>query len=365
MDKERYFGLDLLRIVLMFFIILGHLFAHTNIRVEVDVFSAKGLYIWLSQSLTVSAVNCFILITGFFMLEKNVSFSKMLKLWGKVLFYSISIYLIMLIVNRQFVLMDAIHSFFPVVSQQYWFFSNYLLLTLFIPFLNKMINNLSDKELKVLLGIIVFVFYCLPIGAFFFGQFDVSEGMGIIGFVTLYIIGAGIKRFNLQLSKAKCLIALAINCLIVFFSKLLFTVLVNRFNLSAGTALFYHYNTIFQLINAVLLFVLFKNLKINNSLGKIIVFLSPMVFSVYLIHEHPLIRKLLWQSDLLNYLINNSFLLFIINTLWITIALFIVCIIIEMIRLYFAKRIVNTKLGKKIKTKIYKLNESIQNFLEN
>ena len=89
MDKERYLGIDLLRIVLMLFIILGHLFAHTNIRAEVDVFSVKGLYIWLSQSLTVSAVNCFILITGFFMGEKNVSFSKMLKLWGKVLFYSI------------------------------------------------------------------------------------------------------------------------------------------------------------------------------------------------------------------------------------------------------------------------------------
>lgn len=100
MEQRRNYGIDLLRNVLMLFIIIGHLFAHTGIRNELSFLSNKWIFTWALQTLTVSAVNCFVIITGYYMASGVYCLWKGVKLWFKVLFYSVSIWLVLLLAGN-------------------------------------------------------------------------------------------------------------------------------------------------------------------------------------------------------------------------------------------------------------------------
>ena len=75
-DQERNFGVDFLRIILMVFIIIGHLYAHTGIRELLPFLSSKWIFTWFTQAITVCAVNCFVIITGYYMPQR------VYRLWG-------------------------------------------------------------------------------------------------------------------------------------------------------------------------------------------------------------------------------------------------------------------------------------------
>ena len=52
---------------------------------------------------------------------------------------------------------------FPVVSRQYWYFTAYFGMYFFVPFVNKMIQNLDKKEYTILCMIIIIVYSLLPV----------------------------------------------------------------------------------------------------------------------------------------------------------------------------------------------------------
>lgn len=350
MGRTRNYGIDLLRIALMFFIVIGHLFVHTGIREEVAVYSGKWIFTWSMQSITVCAVNCFILITGYYMSTTEFSMKKVLKLWGQVLFFSIIIYVTAITFNiTEFSFVGIIHSLFPVFSHQYWFFSCYILLYILTPFINAMLKNLNDKLFKWLVAILVFFFYLLPIFSIVFKQYDGSEGMSIIGFLTLYVFGAAIRRFAFKISKWKCLIGLLINCTLVFSSKIVLTIITSHFSIDAGTGLFYHYNSIFQLINAILLFLFFLQLDVKGWSQKLIAIVSGTVFSVYLIHEHPALRGWIWSDTLKSWLMDLALINYILATITIAIGVFIICFFIEEIRVLLLRLIKMIKIARKNK----------------
>ena len=186
MLKQRNYGIDLLRVVLMLLIITGHMFVHTDIRNELSPYSSEWFFSWIYQTVIVCAVNCFVLITGYFSNADNynVRIKRIVLLYGQVLFYSVAIYAILVLAGKtSFSYGGIVRAIFPVASGQYWFFSSYILLMFFIPFLNVMLSNLNDYCLKFLNVVILLVFYCLPVFSIVFMQFDPTEGMGIIGFV--------------------------------------------------------------------------------------------------------------------------------------------------------------------------------------
>ena len=89
MSQTRNTGIDLLRLVLMFLIVMGHLFAHTHIREQLPVLSDKGLWCWGAQTICLCAVNCFVLITGYFMINARWKLEHLLKLWLTIWLYRV------------------------------------------------------------------------------------------------------------------------------------------------------------------------------------------------------------------------------------------------------------------------------------
>lgn len=362
MKKERNYGVDLLRIFLMMLIVAGHLFVHTGIRDTLTNYSLEWGLTWILQTIILCAVNCFVLITGYFANVRSyaIRLRKILLLYGQVLFYSVSVYLILLIIGKtDFSLMGAIRAIFPFLSGQYWFFSSYILLMLLIPFLNYMLNHLSDFALKILTSIIVALFYVLPIFKIVFMQFDKDEGMGIIGFVTLYIIGHALSRFKLKISKFKCVIGIVLNCAIMFASKIVLAYIVEKAQMNAGSSLLYNYNTIFQLINATLLLFFFKEIKIKNKATKLISFVSASMFGIYLLHEQPNLRWIIWNEQLKGLLLESKTAVYIILIFAIPIAVFLSCLIVDILRRLLGKALAKIKPVQKINKVLIEIENKI------
>ena len=79
-------------------------------------------------------------------------------------------------------------------------------------------------------------------------------------------------------------------------------------------------------------FLYFKSIKIKNeTINKIILKIAPLTFAVYIIHEQPTLRNILYK-DILHTEIcyHNIYGIFII--LGSVIAIFIICVLIEYIR---------------------------------
>lgn len=331
MEQKKNIGIELLRIILMLFIIEGHLLTHTQIRESLKFLSEKWIIVWGVQAITVSCVNTFVFITGYYLSSKEISWKKIFKLWGEVVFYSIGIEVIFILIFG-WKGISSLKSFMPLIFHQYWFFSIYIYLLILSPFLNIGIDILDENKHKILIIILVLICFIKLTIFPFAPQVDLSEGMGIVSFVSIYIIGGYFRKYKINIKRKLLLIFVA--GIIVFLSKVVLEIIIRKLDLNLGTGILYHYNTILQLIIAILLFLIFKEFKINKKYNKAITFFSRGVFGVYLIHEHPQIRNLIWkkwitkemllESDLMNFLCLIIFIPFVI---------FLIAILIEKVRI--------------------------------
>ena len=330
MKYNRNYGIDLLRITLMIFIVIGHLFAHTDIRRQVTFMSNKWWFTWALQAVTVSAVDCFVIITGYYMSSEIYNLWKGVKLWIKVFVYSVMIFIMLVLIGyAPLSVGGGLDAFFPILRNEYWFFTMYLLLYLLIPFLNESLRNMSTRKMSLLIVIIVCFFYIEPLFSVVFYQYDQSEGFSIIAFVTLYVIGAYLRQKKC-IPRKYCIIILLGSSSAILMSKVVLQAITEYKNLHFGTGLLYHNNSVFVLINAIALFYLFNGINISKlTFQKAIQWCTPSVFSVYLLHENPLVRKLIWNSQLLLYLEHCGFGWYIVTVLVIPIIIFLTSLVID------------------------------------
>ena len=110
----------------------------------------------------------------------------------------------------------------------------------------------------------------------------------------------------------------------------------------------------------------FKKVNIKSKkLSKILAFITPSVFSIYILHENINLRGNLWsQLEILNY--SNSWLL-IPYALLMVFLVFTVCLLIDLLRrglFYFIKKIpIINKFINEINLKITILNNKIDSYI--
>ena len=272
-----------------------------------------------------------VMFPSYFMLNASYNLWNLVKLWAKVFFYSVFLSGVLVIIGIQKISFNVLlNTIFPILRHEYWFFTIYILLFLLIPFINVAIRKMSKKMHGVLVLIILLFFYIEPLFSAFFYKYDAEEGVSIIAFLTLYIIGAYLSRCN-DISIKRCIFLLLGSSFLMLLSKITLELIVNKFALSLGTGLLYHNNSIFVLINAIALFEIFKQIRLSDRVRKIVSWISSSVFSVYLLHEKPAIRSLIWNSKLDSILVNCSFIQYCVIILGICFSIFIIGIIFDKI----------------------------------
>ena len=90
--KARKTGLDILKIFSMIFVIIYHI---TLYGVDLGNIQQYSMPYWMITGLkcvSIVSVNCFILVTGYFLSKSHVNYKKLIGLWIQVEMYSVGIY---------------------------------------------------------------------------------------------------------------------------------------------------------------------------------------------------------------------------------------------------------------------------------
>ncbi len=246
-------------------------------------------------------VGCFILISGFFMVEKSITIKKVLRITGEVWFYTVSIWLIWIMIkiyqgNFEFsksFIQKTIISFFPILLSHYWFVTAYVILTILSPFFNILIFSLDYYNYKKFLSYIIIIFVVIKGGLPFI--FPEMIGGRLIPVFIIYFIAGYLRRFRTEKkhNATRHFTVAIVLYFLLFFSSYIITFLGLKLN---GIILNYVY--CYRVLNSPLvigisieLFICFMELDIKYN--KIINEIASCTFGVYLIHQNRLIIPLL------------------------------------------------------------------------
>lgn len=354
--KAREANMELLRIVAMLMVITLHCVGRGLLLSNSVISNVNLLLIQFLDSFSLTANSLFILLTGYYYIGKKFNLRKILSLWGKTLFYCILIFTIYSILNLK---TNFLNSFFPVFSGAYWFITSYIALYFIMPFLNIAINKFSQKQCKFL---IIFLVILMGVIRIIFNPADLFNST-FMHMIVIYIIGAYIKKYvkiepNKQYFIKYVLVAIIFTVAITILNVLVHIIpkTLDVWIIIANIlSYFRNFINIILVYMAILLFMKFKTINIkSNKLSKLILYISPSVFSIYIIHDNVHLRDMIWQKfSFIN--LANSWLMIPYIILAILIV-FTVCLAIDLIR-----RGIYTGLKKiKIINKgIQKINEQI------
>ena len=152
---SRNYGIDLLRIISMSFIVIIHTVGHGGILKTCVPNSIKYNIVLGIEVFAFCAVDIFALISGFVSYtgkKKKYNISSYIKLWLEVVFYGVIITAVLnLTGQKQFAKSDYYSAILPVSNFKYWYFTAFTGLFVLKPFIDSAIFNIEEKTLKKVL----------------------------------------------------------------------------------------------------------------------------------------------------------------------------------------------------------------------
>lgn len=201
--KKRENNLELLRIISMLMVVTLHLLNFGGLLWKYTTPSGNAALIWLMESLCYVAVNCYVLISGYFLVKSQFKIEKLIKLILEVVFYSVFIYLIMVVFKQiEFSFWGLCKSFLPVFFGKYWFVTCYIVLYILFPYLNKLIYSLSKKEYQKLILLLTLMFSLWAVIVPNSQTINYGGGYSISWFICLYLF-AGYIRLHFDIKNLR------------------------------------------------------------------------------------------------------------------------------------------------------------------
>ena len=301
MEKERNYGIDLLKIMAMLMIAIIHTQGHGGILFSGVLSYTQETFFYsnyaaslLIESFIFPAINCYALITGYVNWNRKIRYYKLAIFWIQILFYMISIASIYSIVEGSFDQTIWFNAFFPIMSYQYWYMTAYVSLFLFMPILNSYIQQTFNRFLILHLAFLFILFSIMPQFLSKNGDpFLLNQGYSAFWLILMYITGGVISKCDIgkYLSKLQCSAYFLLMILITWGYQMIVTYL-NAYSQAGITLLnVFRYVTPTIVLASIFLLLLFSKITINNLASqKVIMILSNTTLGVYLIHDNPFVR---------------------------------------------------------------------------
>lgn len=316
-NSIRSSNLELLRIFCMFLIVIQHVLEHgarfeTLNKMSINYYSSN-----IVASLAFVAVNCFVLISGYF--GMSFSLKKFTTLILQTSFYLVSILLILAlydsIVNQSSIIISIL-DLTQFHFKGYWFIKAYLLLMLLAP----LISQIKGQFLNYLFVLVFLLDIVSETVGFPISQ---SHGHNILHFVFLYILGGMLKKHVFDLPA------------FVFALFFILTVIVRFYfvTYNESTYFSYSYNNLFVLLSSLLLFMFFLKLKFQSFRINTV---SRNVLAIYLISDNIFIRERMYIYLKTDYFINTN--IFLVYLLVVSIIIFVTSYIIDLFKRMIVER---------------------------
>lgn len=342
--KKRQANLELLRIIAMLMVITLHYLGKGNALpgmdklVPSDPNFINGMIAWSLETLSYGAVNLYILISGYFLINATAKNEKAFKIVVQVLFYSIGVFLVFLAMGKlpEYASETYYKTMFfaPIASSHYWFASSYVFFYLLAPFAAVGIRRLDQKQHLGLVILTMLLFsrlwrIVLPQSAPL-----LENGYNPFWFLTVFVTASYIRRF-VPIRKNRRILYLGLYFLFSAVTVVSFFVVYAVFKRTGRFEVFIkillEYNSPTIIVSSVSLFLFFRTIDIKEGfLSKAILFVSPLTFGIYLLHEQYLLRELwttFWKVD--QYFTTPFFIVHLIGCV---LSVFIIGAVVEGIR---------------------------------
>lgn len=327
MIKKRDSKFELLRIIAMIFIILTHYSANGNWSDTTDYNKVIHLIFFPLGQI---GVYLFVMLSGYFLSSREInekaSIKRVIPLWVKTIFYS----WLFLIINCIFQLKPiggfkgALVSLCPIMFNNYWFMTCFILLMLITPILNQIIQSFSQKQYKYYLFIFILFIDVIPLiksnNMPFGGVWSVSI------LAVAYLVSGYIRKYNLNINKF-----IAIIFIIVGLSGEYISIIVLKSHPFTGS--FENQITkfcygIFPLLVSIGIFSLVRNAK--SFYSSIINFFAGNVLASYLITDNVYFKNFFWNK-LLNVGRFNNYIIFVLLGIILSLVVILLCSVLDKI----------------------------------
>ena len=273
-----------------------------------------------------TGINCFVLITGWFMCTSRISVRKFLKLLLEIEFYKVVIGIVFLVSGKESFSTDWLLGLLPIRNIKDGFVSCFLVFYLFIPFMNILIRNMDQKMHLILVGMLLFIYTVL-------GTIPAcSITMNYVSwFCTLYFIASYLRIYEFPMKNSR-----AFSWLWLSMGTLLLSMLSVWAIAYSGKSVSPYWfvsdaNKLMALVTSLCLFNLFKSIRLPYN--KLINSVAATTFGVLLIHAHSdTMRQWLWYDLFDNAGHFSPFSPF--NAILIVLLVFVACSCIDCIRIH-------------------------------
>ena len=334
---KREYGIDLLKIVAMLFIVMGHAFYRGGMGLLGAMSSVNGTGYEFVNALIVCHVNCFVLCTGWLCCNREVKFRRVVNIWAQMVFYS----LVFIIVaycffpDVQITKWIGLCAIFPVAMGWYWFIAQYFLLMLMAPILNAALGSLDLRSVKKLLfmGFLVISVYPFVWRSDMWG---VRGGFSAFWFAYLYLLAGAMKIHGILLKTRTWLVCLALVLSVVGLvtSMHLCEWLCRMGGVKTAFTAWESYTSPFLVVEAVAMLILFTRIKIESVvIQRMLSLIAPSILSVYLIHSNMIFRQIThWNEEWTALFARVSTLEGILSALLISALIFSGCVLVDCVR---------------------------------
>lgn len=305
--KPRDTSVELYRVSLMFGICLLH-----------SITFSDHIRPWLANIL-LSCVNGFVFISGWY--GMRFAPSKVLRLYG------VSLYAALVVVGIQWI---SAGSFQGVpsgllsvwrVCRTPWFLNAYLFLMLLAPVVDAALDRLDNRQLPSVLA----PFFILTFGWSFGTGLPIlsdllpkAEGLGSYTGLTLlcvYVVGRLCRRLGAKRAPVKWLFVALVPLLV------LTAVGLGEYASPFATGL------------AMVTFLLFRHTTVPTSLSRVVVYLGPSMFAVYLLHTNSV--GISFLIDIQRALLDTGYVPLYLAFVLSALAIFVASVVIDMLRRAF------------------------------
>ncbi len=336
MEKKRESNFELLRILACLMVIGHHFIVKGNGAVLDSSFSLPQIvYILLIPGGKIG-VNCFVLLTGYFLSRKPAKTERVLRMVWTVTLYSVFGNILAVLAGRGLTAGSWKAAILPIAYNTVgWFIAPFLVLTILSPFINEMLEHLDHagflRLLICLTGVCALCPNVLPHSSFFIDQFG--------WFLYLYVIGAYLHRFPARWMENRrkvvfiTIAVLAVNILVQVVLRVLLHTKPDKLELANYYAV--NGNSVLCLAAAIMLFLMCRKLKFQN---RAVNWVAGSCFGVYLLTDCTVLESILWEKVSALELYQRTAGQFLLGSVLSVLAVFGICLVIAKVLYYLLER---------------------------
>lgn len=332
--KVRDSNMELLRCFAMLLVCLFHIdfinFNFPDNQLNIDIQPVQAfLKIW-ATAITFTCVDVFILLSGWY----GIHFKKkrLFEFLFQVLFFSITIYVFMLIFDKNvtFKWQFLVHI---LVTDDYWFVPAYLSLYIFSP----VINSFIEKTDKHTFGIIIIAMLLLQsvFGWISPNEAGYLEGRSPFSFFILYMLaryvhvyGSKLKAFNKKtLISVFCILTLSESLIVLYGYKIQQQNIIDTI---------FKFSSLFTIFAALCIVLFFYHIKLKS---KIVNWIGRSSFAVFLLHCFPYFNEDAYKNVLKIIYTHYNGIIYILYVSFFIVIIYTSSILLDQIRIYIYNKI--------------------------